>query len=322
MKTKDPRMSFRISKSRRKPEIPGTSVISINEQEIPGSSVMSLDYPSKAQSNKGTKSLHATSYVFAVDRNAIISKKKIVPGTSIIRIIQKRDNYINSDTGGIKYPEMSGKRIFANEVEAEPSSKYQNDSSSSTVFNIENMTDFPIGETTDFEISPSTLKSNLEFGSEFAFAIGPVVGDSRSRESSPRPDCDRVESTIVLETGSRKHTTTENKIQSVTTPYVWDSSVTSKNATANKHHSAIIRTKQQSTFSVNLSPHTNSSPGRALKFKLREDKREKAVPGTSIIFENNEITNLSNQGGKKSSTGLRLADQGTKAWQVFTTGKN
>ncbi|KAK6456576.1 uncharacterized protein RJT20DRAFT_141225 [Scheffersomyces xylosifermentans] len=352
------RTSFRISKSKKKAEIPGTSVLAINTGEIPGSAIMTLDKPlSNMGINKGSKSSHS-SLVFMLDKNNTLNvKKKDVPGTSIIRIIQKKDNYINSATESIKYPELSGKRMFTSpssdigptfhtRLHSEP---FPGEELS---IQITNAGDY---EVIDHQQSPAVevkvirtraVNDKAIPGKEITFAVENFPSATNSSVSTPLGLKDNIDSLVDPKNlhdrlspdfnahksrGSRSNGIKRSESRSPGESTLTFDNVAETTFASTSHISKRqiigktgmklqqgVRKKQENTLAMNIRrPHTNLSPGKSMKFKLHNDKRHVPVPGTSIIFQNNEITNLGHRNGAVTS-GVRMADQGSKSWQIFT----
>lgn len=210
--------SFRVEKNRKK-EIPGTSVLSMNTTEsMPGTSVITLDKPvskSRSRPHRWAKPSHE-SLVFSIDNKnggqGLSIKKMAVPGTSTIKITQKKDTYISSKTDRIKYPEMQGKRLFkladTAKRPAPPSPKQQEAAT---------IPDLWANETIlDFELS---LPKNIKYNQFNSF------NDSREPEN----------------------------------------------------------------VSMNVKPYTNFDAGKSLKFRLRPHDDLTALPGTSILFPENDV---------------------------------
>ncbi|ODV77888.1 uncharacterized protein CANTADRAFT_7369 [Suhomyces tanzawaensis NRRL Y-17324] len=95
--------SFKIDKKRR--PSPASSRLG-NQKGI------QAEKTSKVGIHKWATEPHK-SLVFSLGKdNDLMAKRTNVPGTSIIKIDHKRVNYVNPKTESIKYPEMSGIRLF------------------------------------------------------------------------------------------------------------------------------------------------------------------------------------------------------------------
>ncbi|KAK6199175.1 uncharacterized protein RJT21DRAFT_114972 [Scheffersomyces amazonensis] len=134
----------KVTKRRAKRVIPGTSKLMINSIDWPGSSIISLDvkasnpqtinqdYQINMNSFKEDKAISTThSMVFTLDnKNHLNNRRQDVPGTSTIKMADRKTAYINEDTQHIKYPEMIGKRLF--QMNKDPSSQTQDKSRKSS----------------------------------------------------------------------------------------------------------------------------------------------------------------------------------------------
>jgi len=256
--------TFRMEKNRKK-EIPGTSVLSMNNTDtvVPGTSVISLDNPvarGRSRPHRWAKPSHE-SLVFSIDNNiggrGLRIKKVGVPGTSTIKIIQKKDTYMSSKTERIKYPEMQGKRLFKLADQTKRPAQHPHLHSPK--------------RTIEKDISPAPLTGELWTKETILdFDLGKTMG-SKNQDS---PTAYNSFSNLPLDPP-----------------------------------------KEPENVSMNVKPYTNFDAGKSLKFRLRPDENFSALPGTSILFPENDVSPDLYSDMTRS---MKLKQQPSKDWRIFT----
>ncbi|KAK6462414.1 hypothetical protein DFJ63DRAFT_335737 [Scheffersomyces coipomensis] len=250
-------------RSTHKNVIPGTSKIMVKtyDESLPGASIMSLDKPIRHYNQTRHHKLPegSSSMIFTLDHdNHLNRRKQDVPGTSTIRISTKKSNFINSDTDQIKYPELTGRRMF--QVNNPRKGKTNNDTSISNDFKI----------TSHINNHRIVKKSRIKGGVDQNEIILQINQDKKV-DNHYYNTLSAMPSTTFKPVSKYPNSSERKDIQI-------------------KHNKSAVRNQSQSPDSNTTSSASNQ--GISFKYKLPNHTKE-VTPGTSVIFhtDSNHGTN-------------------------------